>query len=76
MGWTEMLEGKDSAKAAKRVGTGLRTFSEDGEPHVVKTAMLREALVRMHKSSRFFDVREGEDMMGWETEHGKIEAME
>ena len=58
---TGPLEGKGADKAAKAAKQGVRTFGEKGESMFVKAAMLRELLVKMHESGRFFVVGKAEE---------------
>jgi hypothetical protein len=58
---TGLLEGKGADKAAKAAKKGVRTFGENGESMFIKAAMLREVLVRMHKSGRCFVVGKAEE---------------
>ena len=45
-----------AGKAAENAKKGVRTFSADGEPIFTKSAMLRELLVEVYRSGRYFEV--------------------
>jgi hypothetical protein len=68
------LEGKGADKAAKAAKKGVRTFGENGECMFIKAAMLREMLVRMHKSGRYFVVGKAEEDKG--LDEGPIDNIE
>jgi hypothetical protein len=71
---TGPLDGKGADKAAKAAKRGVRTFSDNGESMFIKAAMLREVLVRMHKSGRCFVVGKAEDDKG--LEEGPVDNIE
>jgi hypothetical protein len=70
---TGPLEGKGADKAAKAAKMGVRTFGDDGEPTFVKASMLRELLVKMHRSGRFFVVGKAKEEKELEEAVDKIE---
>jgi hypothetical protein len=71
---TGPLEGKGADKAAKAAKMGVRTFGDSGEPLFIKAAMLRELLVKMHKSGRYFVVEKAEKDQG--LEEGPVDNIE